>query len=225
MARTELRAQNLGENPVDAYIARLDAALLGPRRKKADLLTEARDGLVDATEALEAEGLSRAEAERRAIDEFGELREILPDYRAELGYAQGRRTAVLMAAAIIIQPIVWLEGTWQWNRDAYEVGPVHSWLNRFVEQAGMAAFVLAVLALLATGIGLRYPAVRASVTRLTGLAGLLSCGVIGGLGAAMAVIGAQNLVGALVSLMWVSLFVLLPLSAVAVSARRCLRLA
>ena len=224
--RTELRAQELGKTPIDAYIARLDAALPGPRRKKADLLAEARDGLIDATEALEADGLSRSEAERHAIEDFGEIDEILPDYRAELGYAQGRRTAVLLAATIVIQPIVWLDNTWQWNRDAgHEAGPVQLWLNRFVENAGMAALIMAALVIVATGIGLRYPAVRAAVTKATGVVGLLSSALIGSTGIAMAVLGSPGLLGVLTGLMWVSLFVLGPLSAVAISARRCLRLA
>lgn len=223
---TELRAQELGKTPIDAYIARLDAALPGPRRKKADLLTEARDGLIDATEALEADGLSRSDAERQAIEDFGEIGEILPDYRAELGYAQGRRTAILMAATIMIQPIVWLDDTWLWNRDpAHDADPAQLWLNGFVENAGAVTLCLAVVVLVATGFGLRYPAVRGVVTKVTGVVGLLTSALIGSTAIVMALLGNPGLLGALTGIMWVSVFVLGPLSAVVFSAQRCLRLA
>src|SRR5437868_9618472 len=48
---TEKRTQ--GGRVIDYYVAQLDKALTGPRSAKADLLTEARDGLMDAAEADE----------------------------------------------------------------------------------------------------------------------------------------------------------------------------
>jgi hypothetical protein len=56
--------------PGDAYIAGLGRALSGPGRKKADLLAETKDGLEDATEAMEADGLTRWEAEQQAVADY-----------------------------------------------------------------------------------------------------------------------------------------------------------
>ena len=57
------------QDPVEPYLAELSRALAGPRRRKADLMAEARDSLVDATEAYEADGLRRGEAAERAVAE------------------------------------------------------------------------------------------------------------------------------------------------------------
>jgi hypothetical protein len=83
---------------IEAYVEELSGALRGPRRHKADLLTEARDSLVDAAEAYQDRGLDREPAERRAVTEFGAVPEIAPAYQAELAIGQGRRTALLVAA-------------------------------------------------------------------------------------------------------------------------------
>ncbi|HEU4421950.1 MAG TPA: permease prefix domain 1-containing protein, partial [Pilimelia sp.] len=91
---------------IDRYIAELDGALRGPRHAKADLITEARDSLVDAAEAYEGRGLSREAAQRRAVCEFGEVREIASGYQTELGLTQARRTALLVFFALVTQTVL-----------------------------------------------------------------------------------------------------------------------
>ncbi|PRY02006.1 permease prefix domain 1-containing protein [Allonocardiopsis opalescens] len=86
-----------GGDPVDAYVRGLGRALVGARREKADMLAEVADGLTDAAEAYEAEGLERAEARRRAVADFGTVAEVAPHFQAELHRSQGRRLAVLVA--------------------------------------------------------------------------------------------------------------------------------
>src|SRR5262245_50362297 len=88
---------------IDAYIDQLRGTLRGPRRATADLLTEARDSLVDAAEAYERDGFGRAAAETRAVREFGDVRVVAPEYQNELGLAQARRTALLVLAVITLQ--------------------------------------------------------------------------------------------------------------------------
>src|SRR5688572_16599638 len=102
---------------IDGYAGLLAGALRGPRRLRDDLVTEARDGLVDATEAYRARGLDRAAAERAAVVDFGPVAEIAAAYRPELALAQARRSAVLLSMLILIQPIVWAEGRWPWVDD------------------------------------------------------------------------------------------------------------
>ncbi|MER5320950.1 permease prefix domain 1-containing protein [Streptosporangium roseum] len=69
---------------IDDFVDRLCRMLKGPSHAKRDLLAEARDGLVDAAEALERRGFGRVEAERRAVREFGLLGEIAHGYQREL---------------------------------------------------------------------------------------------------------------------------------------------
>src|SRR5690606_18066105 len=94
---------------IDDFVAALGRRLGGPRRLKRDLLAEARDGLIDAAEALEAAGLGRAEAERRAVAEFGEVAEVAPGYQAELTARQGRHTAALVFLSVPATTLMWSE--------------------------------------------------------------------------------------------------------------------
>ena len=143
--------------PVDDYLTGLSRALPGPRRRKADLLAEARDHLVDATEAFEADGLDRDSAEREAVADFGELDEVVPGYRAELAVSQSRRTAMLLFLVLIIAADR-LAG----RRLELEPGPgeptaLNDFLQTLVRGIGMVAIAGAVLAVIAAGVGHALP--------------------------------------------------------------------
>ena len=188
-------------------------------------MAEARDSLEDATEAFEADGLDRYQAEQQAVADFGELDEVVPGYRAELGIAQGRRTALALCLVMLAQPIVWLDGAWSWSQNTSSPTPFSEFLNQFVMLIGGTAIAGTVVALLASGIGLRYPAVRDRVTRSTGVFALLSGGAVGVVSIAMATTSAVANHGGVGGLGIVAVFVLLPLALVGRSAHRCLRLA
>ncbi|WP_432943400.1 permease prefix domain 1-containing protein [Kribbella sp. CA-253562] len=211
-------------SPVDAYMADLNRALSGPRRRRADLMAEARDSLEDATEAYEADGLDRVEAERRAVDDFGDLAVVVPGYRAELGIAQSRRTAVLLFLVMIAQPIVWQEGAWAWTQQPNETTPLLELLNRSVMVTGSLAIVGAALAVVGTGLGLRYPWLRDRVARATALFALVSAGAVAVIATCMGLFSTELEGSNLAGLSVVGGFVLLPLLLVSYSARRCLRL-
>lgn len=218
------RGTVVAPTPVETYVAGLARALTGPRRRKDDLLAEARDGLIDATEAYEADGLSRREAEQHAVEDFGALDEVVPGYRAELGFAQGRRTAVLLTVVMLAQPIIWHESVWRWNpADDAAPGSFLAFLDVFVRYAGKTAILGAVLALLACGVGVRYTVVRTKAIRATAIFTLLSCAVVSATAICLSLLGSSS--HGIDLLYWVSLFVLLPLGFVGISARRCLRLA
>ena len=209
--------------PIDEYLAALRKELWGPRRRKADLLAEARDHLTDATEAFEADGLDRYDAEKHAVAEFGTLEEVAPGYRADLAVSQSRRTAVLLFAALIIQPIVWREGVWAWSQDAPARSPLNDVLQDLVRGVGSVVMVGAVLAVLAAGIGMRHPVVRDHVSRVTEIFALVSAAAVGLISLAMPV-SSRSPVGSL-DLTVVVGFVVLPLFLVALQAARGLRLA
>jgi hypothetical protein len=213
------------QDPVETYLTSLSRALRGPRRRKADLMAEARDSLVDATEAYEAGGLNPHEAAEQAVADFGDLGEVVPGYRSELGIAQGRRTAVLLLLVVLAQPIIWQEGLWSWNQHPDSGNPAVVLLNQLVMVTGGLSMAGGVLALLATGIGLRYPAVRERATKGTARFALLSCASISILALLLSIASAMaNDTGA-GGLLVVGGFVVAPLLLVSSSAHRCLRLA
>ncbi len=213
------------QDPVETYLAELSRALLGPRRRKADLMAEARDSLVDATEAFEAEGLSQREAAERAVADFGDLAEVVPGYRSELGIAQGRRTALLLFLVMIAQPIVWLENTWSWTQHPDSESGIVPIMNQFVQAIGTLAMVGSVLVLIATGLGLRYPPVRERATKLSAQFALSSCVLVGCVGLTLATMSTIAEGSGAEEMFVVSGFLLLPLSLVSRSAHRCLQLA
>ncbi len=208
--------------PVDDYLTGLSRALPGPRRRKADLLAEARDHLIDATEAFEADGLPRQQAEREAVADFGELDEVVPGYRVDLAVSQSRRTAVMLCMVLIAQPLVWREGLWAWNQDPVDPTGLSVFLNNLVDVVGGLSLAGAAMAVIAAGLGLRYPVVREHAIRATALFALVSSVVISLIGVAMA--SASTHPDGLLDFGAVGGFVVLPLVIVALQARRCLAL-
>jgi hypothetical protein len=206
-------------------MADLSSALSGPRRRRADLMAEARDSLEDATEAYEASGLHRVEAERNAVADFGELAEVIPGYRAELGIAQSRRTAVLLFLVMIAQPIVWQDGAWAWTQQPEGATPFLELLNQSVMVTGVLSILGAVLAVIGTGIGLRYPWLRDRIAHATAVFALVSAAAVGTIAVLMGWLSTELEGSNLAGLGVVAGFVVLPLLLVSYSARRCLRLA
>ena len=152
---------------IDAYIAELRRSLRGPRRARIELLTEARDSLVDATESYESRGLRRGEAERRAVGEFGDVRLIAADFQAELGVAQTRRTALLVLLVIgaqaSITDVAWrvvgnLGWTWRPTR-AYVV------LAHTVDRVGYITIAVAAATLILCHAGARWQRIGRGLER------------------------------------------------------------
>ena len=208
---------------IDEYADALAAALRGPRRLRADLVAEARDGLVDAAEAYEADGLDRAAAEHRAIEDFGELGEIAAAYRPELALAQSRRSAIGLTLVIMIQPIVWADGRWPWNDGPDSSGSwVFQLLQPAIQFAGLVMFLIAAAAIVACGIGVRRMSIRRSAARVSSLITLVSAALLATMATALGLADHPGL--AISGVVWTSLFVLGPSIPVMISARRALAL-
>ncbi|SEQ00122.1 permease prefix domain 1-containing protein [Lentzea albida] len=109
----------MGTAVIDRYVTDLGARLQGSKKQVRDLLTETRDSLADATEAHVGRGLSEQEAQERAVEEFGPVREIANEYQAELAVAYGTRTLVWLAIVLPLMHMAWeygrmlLIGPWQ----------------------------------------------------------------------------------------------------------------
>jgi len=213
---------------IEAYLTELHGALRGPRRVRADLLTEVHDSLVDAAAAHRQKGLGPQEAERAAVREFGEVGAIAPEFQAELAIAQARRTAVLVLAVVAVEAIV--AGV-AWRLAArgsdWTPSPTYALVAHTVDTIGYATtFAGAALALLASGAGARRLPLGPWFTRATGVFawavylffGVASVGltVFSPVARAMFANGSGFV---LVAVCWI-----LPLT-IAVSARRCLRAA
>jgi hypothetical protein len=209
--------------PIDDYLAALSKQLRGPRRRKADLLAEARDHLTDATEAFEAGGFDRYDAQKQAVADFGTIEDVAPGYRSELAISHSRRTAMMLLLALLIQPIVWQSGAWIWTQDETSSSALNDLLQVVVRDVGSVVIVGAVLAVLGTGIGQRLPLVREHLSRVIAIFTLAGSALIAVIGVTMTAtsthapgVPAYGIVGA---------FVVLPLALVSAQAARGLRLA
>jgi hypothetical protein len=166
----------VGGHRIDEYLAGLSRRLTGPRRVKADLLAEARDGLVDAAEAYADAGLSASAAVDRALADFGEYRQVVADYQAELAAAQGRRTALLvtvvMPSVMLVSRLMWMGSPWSESGQP----PDHRYLlvAYAFDILQVTGAIMALLTLLGYGWGSRFlPAERMPaavlLTRLMGV--------------------------------------------------------
>lgn len=108
------------EARVEDRLRELSGRLHGPTRLKADLLTEARHALEDAAEAYRDSGVPRAEAERRAVAEFGSVAQLTPGFQAELaaGALRGLALRTLAVAGVLIAA-----GDLTWRGSSWSAGP------------------------------------------------------------------------------------------------------
>ncbi|WP_341718982.1 permease prefix domain 1-containing protein [Micromonospora sp. FIMYZ51] len=128
---------------IDEHLRRLAGRLRGPRRLRADLLTEARHGLLDAVEAYRDGGLSAHEAARRAVTDFGTPEQLAPAYQAELAVAALRglslRILAFAAAAALAGDLTWRGSSWS---DGPPPPAGYLLLSQSVDWIWAAAFLL-----------------------------------------------------------------------------------
>ncbi|WP_432836594.1 permease prefix domain 1-containing protein [Dactylosporangium sp. CA-092794] len=179
--------RSIADRPIDDYVEGLAAALRGPRRTRAEMITEARHSLQDAAAAFEDAGLPPLAAERRAVAEFGTLRQVAPGYQAELAIHQGRRTATWIALALpavnVLTLLMWWDSPWT-------IADASHLYRTVLEHFRSTSFLAAAIAALAVagfswpgrylgiGDGVRY-------SRVVGLGTVTFLGLHGLVGAAM----------------------------------------
>ena len=200
----------------DTYVAALDAALVGPVRVRRGLVQEARDHLEDATDAYLRAGYDDVEAQRRAVDDFGRLDDVVPAFQSTLAVASARRTAGLLLGVLSIQPFLW-DGGHRAQQHAPD-GLMYAVLDVGIEVVGGAFIIAAALLLLATGVGSRWFHVG-RVARATSVLALAAASLTTAIGVTMTLLS-----GGVAASHWVMLLVFLwaPMSLTAVSARRTL---
>ncbi|WP_018218050.1 permease prefix domain 1-containing protein [Salinispora vitiensis] len=210
---------------IDDCLAELRQALRGPRSAKIDILAEVRDGLADAVEAYQRSGLDRHTAERRAVADFGSVRQAATDYQAELALAQGRRTALLICAILVTQPLVWRVVLHLAGSVGAESGSSsYVFVNDLVGWTGTVAILCALLAVFATSrVGVRHLGSRRRVTHLTGVLAFSVCGVFAVLGSLLTILSpaTSSMLGP-TGLPGTAMFLGIPLAGLALSGRSCL---
>ncbi|MET7426581.1 permease prefix domain 1-containing protein [Dactylosporangium sp. NPDC005555] len=173
-----------GSGPIDVYVDGLAAALRGPRRHRHEMVTEARDSLLDAAEAYEDAGHDPAGAQRLAVADFGTHRQVVPGYQAELATLQGRRTATWIALVLpvmtLLEPLMWWNTSWSGDERASHVYWVL--VDHFQYTAFLAA-AAAGLAIVGFGWGSRFLGDGLRYARLVGQATIAFLGMHALLGA------------------------------------------
>jgi hypothetical protein len=208
-------------DPRSDYLARLDAALVGPRRTRRSLVREAADHLDDATEALVNAGYDEESAARQAVVDFGSVPDIAASFQTALAVAASRRTAWLLLLVLGYQPLLWDSGL---NLASNSTGArSDGWLFHLLDGAIEAGswFVLvgALFLLVATGIGNRWWCIGRATARFAGVFALAATTFVPLTSVGMIVAAGSADVG-----LWMLALalVVLPLAGVAVSARRTL---
>jgi HAAS domain-containing protein len=97
-----------GEARIRAYLDEVAAGLHGPRRRRARILTELRDGFDDAVTAHTATGLPTEHAVSAAITQFGTPAAVADAFAAELAIAYARHTLAWFVATGPLVGIWWL---------------------------------------------------------------------------------------------------------------------
>ncbi|WFE38374.1 permease prefix domain 1-containing protein [Micromonospora sp. WMMD998] len=162
---------------VEDRLRELSGRLHGPSRLKADLLTEARHALEDAAEAYREGGLSRAEAERRAVAEFGGVAQLAPGFQAELaaGALRGLALRTLAVAAVLMAA-----GDLTWHGSSWSAGPRPP-AAYLLLSASMHGIWGTVAGLALAGLALGALAARRDSPRLVRSARAVGFGLTGGL--------------------------------------------
>ena len=207
-----------GVSSAQAYVTALDRQLVGPRRVRRDLVQEARDHLDDAAAAYRRAGYDRAGAERLAVDDFGELDEIVPAFQTTLAVASSRRTALMLLAALAIQPFLWDGPLGPHHTDPDSV--FYAILDHAVEYGGGLMILTSVVLLVATGIGNRWFAAGRGIARFTSITTIIAAVSIKATGIGMVLLST----GISQPTVWLlfGVFILVPFSVTATQARRTL---
>ena len=104
---------------VEAYLGELAHLLRGPRRRRARILAELRDGLDQAIADHATDGRTEDQAAEAAIDQFGTPRAVADAFAGELATAYARHTIAWYIATgpligiwwlLLLQPQPWRTG-------------------------------------------------------------------------------------------------------------------
>lgn len=139
---------------IESYLSELDSRLSGPKAAKADLLAEAEHSLRDVAEAYAEAGI--ADAEARAVREFGPIPMIAREYQAELAAAHGAHAIRSLLLAIPLIHVIHQASRQLWEGASWQGGALPpDWFLMLTNAIDYVWVLIAVFALLALVIGKR----------------------------------------------------------------------
>jgi hypothetical protein len=94
--------------PIESYLAQVTAALPGPARGRADIVTELRGGLLDAADAHRRAGLAPAAAAQAAVAEFGHPAQVAAAFRPGIAATQARHVAAILLVTGPLIGLLWV---------------------------------------------------------------------------------------------------------------------
>jgi hypothetical protein len=134
---------------IETYLSRIAALLPGPSGIRADMISEIRSGLLDATECHQSAGQDALDAATTAVAEFGEPREVAAAVGRELAAGQARRLTLQLAVTAIPIGVLWGYAAQASDAGTHPVWP-WGWLEAPpVPLAVAAAAIAAISALVA----------------------------------------------------------------------------
>jgi hypothetical protein len=93
---------------IERYLTVVASRLGGPARRRAAIVAELRDGLLEAAGARQARGATPQQAAAAAIEEFGDPAAVARGFAPELAAASARRLALGLASTGPLVGLLWL---------------------------------------------------------------------------------------------------------------------
>lgn len=138
-----------GDQVIEAYLARVAAALPGPARARRDVVAELHSGLLDAADAYRRAGLPEVTAAEAAVGEFGDPRQVAGAFTPELTARHVRQLTIQLAAVSVLVGLLWAHAV-QASHPAISRAPLWRWLGEPPVPLAAAAFLIAGLVALGT---------------------------------------------------------------------------
>lgn len=202
-------------------IEELEASLRGPRRARADMLAEIRDGLEDAAAAYRAAGLSGEAARRQAEADFGDPAPVAAELQVEVTARYGVRSALMIALVMPAMTLMW-DLIWSGVGLSGPATPLVSSLSWLIDTAAVTTACGCALVLLVLASGLRVPVPLA--LRTLGLTVVCGVSVTTAASLGMHLVGAADAYRTLPQVMAASIVSAVLVTWLVVRACRCLRL-
>ena len=164
---------------IEHYVSALDRRLRGPAHLKADLVTEARDSLVDAAENYREGGWPDTTAQRRAVEDFGPVAVIARDFQGVLAVAHSARTLRTLLVVIPLTHVLWELNRKFWiGAWGNFGGPPPEWYLLIARANDLSAWVAAAFAVIALLVGRQLARGGISNVALARLAGAVAIGAV-----------------------------------------------
>ena len=112
---------------IEGYLTGVASRLGGPARRRAAIVAELRDGLLEAAGARQARGATPQQAAAAAIEEFGDPTAIAHGFAPELAAASARRVALGLTSAGPLVGLLWLAAYVTSRFGPVEAGPPWRW--------------------------------------------------------------------------------------------------